>query len=165
MALRTVLEYPDPRLRAISKPVDRFDAALADTVTDLIDTMHASNSIGLCAPQIDVLKRVLVMDHTEDHSDPQVFINPIVDARRNLGLIEERCLSVPDVSAFVLRATEIDLRACDLEGREFECTLSGMPAVTLQHEMDHFEGKLVADRVNWFKRRRLRAAERRAASV
>ncbi|MEO0366249.1 MAG: peptide deformylase [Pseudomonadota bacterium] len=165
MPLREVLEFPDARLREKSVPVTQFNDVLAATVTDLIDTMHASKSIGLCAPQIDVRQQVLVMDHSEDQSAPEVFINPVIDGRRNLGLIEERCLSVPDTTAFVLRATEVDVRAFTIEGREFQCTLTGMPAVTLQHEMDHFEGILVADRVNWFKRRRLRAVERRAASA
>jgi peptide deformylase len=102
------------------------------------------------------------MDHSEDQSAPEVYINPTILSRRRYGLIEERCLSVPDITAFVLRATEITVRAHDAAGEPFERALSGLPAVCLQHEVDHFDGKLVADRVNWFRRRRLRAAARRA---
>ncbi|MEO0616096.1 MAG: peptide deformylase [Pseudomonadota bacterium] len=158
MAVREILEYPDPRLHELSRPVDRFDDALARTVEDLVDTLHASASIGLSAPQIDVREQVLVMDHSEDQSAPEVYINPVITQRRGFGLIEERCLSVPGMSAFVFRATAVDVRAQDASGSAFERTLTGMPAVCLQHEMDHFDGKLVADRMNWFKRRRLRAA-------
>lgn len=162
MAVRNVLEHPDPRLREYSQPVDRFDERLANLVTDLLDTMYESKSIGLSAPQIDVREQVLVMDHSEDQSAPDIYINPTITTSRHFGLIEERCLSVPEISALVLRATEVHVQAFDVNGEAFERTLTAMPAVCLQHEMDHFEGKLVADRVNWFRRRKLRAAERRA---
>ena len=162
MAIRDILVYPDPRLHELSRPVARFDARVERVVTDLIDTLHDSKSIGLSAPQIDVREQVLVMDHSEDQSAPEVYINPAILTRRRYGLIEERCLSVPDLTAFVLRATEITVRAQDASGATFERELSGLPAVCLQHEIDHFDGKLVADRVNWFRRRRLRAAARKA---
>lgn len=162
MAVREILVYPDPRLYELSRPVERFDGRIERLVTDLVDTLHASKSVGLSAPQIDVREQVLVMDHSEDQSGAEIYINPAILARRRYGLIEERCLSVPDVTAFVLRATEITVRAHDVSGEPFERALSGMPAVCLQHEIDHFDGKLVADRVNWFRRRRLRAAARKA---
>ena len=162
MAVRDILVYPDARLHELSRPVAQFDARIERVVTDLIDTLHDSKSIGLSAPQIDVREQVLVMDHSEDQSEPEVFINPAILVRRRYGLIEERCLSVPDLTAFVLRATEITVRAQDAKGETFERALSGLPAVCLQHETDHFDGKLVADRVNWFRRRRLRAAARKA---
>ncbi len=162
MAVREILVYPDARLHELSRPVERFDDRIEGVVTDLIDTLHDSKSIGLSAPQIDVREQVLVMDHSEDQSEPEVFINPAILVRRRYGLIEERCLSVPDLTAFVLRATEITVRAQDAKGETFERALSGLPAVCLQHEIDHFDGKLVADRVNWFRRRRLRAAARKA---
>lgn len=115
-------------------------------------------SIGLSAPQIDVREQILVMDHSDDQSQAEVFINPEILGQRRYGLVEERYLSVPGLVTNVLRATEIRIRAFDTAGVEFERELSGMPAVCLRHEMDHFAGKLLADRINWFRRRRLRAA-------
>ena len=162
MAVRDVLLFPDPRLNGTSQPVERFDDALQALAADLTDTMHAAGSVGLSAPQIDVLEQVLVMDHSGDQSAPEVYVNPVIVRRRGFGLVEESCVSVPGVSAFVFRASEVEVRACDVTGEPFERTLQGMAAVCLQHEMDHFDGKLVADRLNWFKRRRLRASLRRS---
>ena len=163
MAVRTILEYPDARLAMHSAPVRKFDGRLGAVVDDLVETLHAHDSIGLCAPQIDERLQVLVMDHSGDQSDPQVFINPVIRAKGRYGLIEERCLSVPDLSTLVFRATEVHVQAFDVRGRAFERQLSGMPAVCLQHEMDHFEGKLLADRINWLRRRKLNASLRRRA--
>jgi peptide deformylase len=155
VAVRDILEYPDPRLREPSLAVDRFDDSVAQAATDLIDTLHASRSIGLSAPQIDDRRQILVMDHSEDQSQPEVYINPEVLQKARSGFIEERCLSVPDVKVLVMRATEITVRAQDIHGETFERELSGMPAVCLQHELDHFDGKLLVDRMNWFRRRKL----------
>lgn len=165
MAVRDILEYPDPRLQEHSAPVEAFDDRLEQTVTDLVETLHAHASIGLSAPQIDVRRQILVMDHSEDRSDPQVFINPVILDKGRYGLVEERCLSVPDIVAHVFRATEIRVRAVDPFGGPFERQLSGMPAVCLQHEMDHFAGKLLVERINWFRRRRLLAALRKAEAT
>ncbi|MEM1082359.1 MAG: peptide deformylase, partial [Pseudomonadota bacterium] len=99
MAIRTILEYPDPRLRVPSTPVELFDQSVADTAHDLIETLHAHESIGLSAPQIDDHRQILVMDHSVDQSNPEVFINPEVLARSRYGMVEERCLSVPGVVA------------------------------------------------------------------
>ncbi len=162
MAIREILEYPDPRLNAISAPVETFDERIEQVVADLVDTLHASRSIGLSAPQIDVREQILVMDHSDDQSEPEVFVNPQILARSRLGLVEERCLSVPGLVTNVLRSTVVQVRAFDAAGTAFERELSGMPAVCLQHELDHFDGKLLADRINWFRRRRLRAALEKA---
>lgn len=165
MAVKDILEYPDPRLRQSSQQVKRFDDNVARVVTDLIDTLHATQSIGLSAPQIDVRQQILVMDHSADQSQPEIFINPTIKRRRRRGLVEERCLSIPNVVAHVLRATEIEIVAYDRAGVAFERELSGMPAVCLQHEIDHFDGKLLADRINWFRRRRLDAAIKKQQRV
>lgn len=158
MARREVLEYPDPRLRLTSKPVQAFDDALAGLVQDLFDTMYAGKAIGLSAPQLDVQQEVLVMDLSDDASAPQVFINPeIVDSARP-GFVEESCLSVPGVVANVLRATRVRVRAKDVDGEPFERTLEDMAAVCLQHEMDHLVGKVLVDRLSRFRRWRLRRA-------
>ncbi len=158
MAILEILEYPDPRLRQASLPVEDFDDGIGKLADDLIETLHASSAIGLSAPQVDARLRMLVMDHSPDRSRPELYINPQVLARSRFGFVEERCLSVPDVVAHVIRATRIKVRAFDRQGASFERELDGMPAVCLQHEMDHFDGKLLVDRINWFKRRRLRAA-------
>jgi len=158
MSIRTILEYPDPRLREHSAPVEVFDKSVERTASDLIETLHATRSIGLSAPQIDDRRQILVMDHSDDQSNPEVFINAQVLTRRRFGFIEEHCLSVPGFSVLVLRPTEIKIRAQKANGEVFETDLSGMPAVCLQHEMDHFQGRLLTDRMNWFKRRRLRKA-------
>jgi peptide deformylase len=163
MAIRPILEYPDSRLALQSAAVREFDGHLRAIVDDLVETLHAHESIGLCAPQIDERQQILVMDHSGDRSDPQVFINPVITAKRRFGLVEERCLSVPDLSTLVFRATEIHVQAFNPRGEAFERQLNGMPAVCLQHEMDHFEGKLLADRINWLRRRRLHASLRRRA--
>lgn len=155
MPVRDILEYPDPRLHEHSVAVEVFDDSVARAATDLIDTLHASRSIGLSAPQIDDRRQILVMDHSEDQSQAEIYINPEVLRKARSGFIEERCLSVPDVKVMVMRATEITVRAQDLNGETFERELSGMPAVCLQHEIDHFNGKLLADRLNWFRKRKL----------
>lgn len=158
MAVREILEFPDPRLHEQSIAVEVFDDAVEGTAHDLIDTLHSTQSIGLSAPQIDVRQQILVMDHSGDQSKPEVFLNPQVLTKRRYGFVEEQCLSVPNLNVFVLRATEVKVRAQRVSGEIFEQELSGMPAVCLQHEIDHFNGKLLADRINWFRRRRLRAA-------
>jgi peptide deformylase len=162
MARREVLEYPDPRLRLVSKPVIEFDSEIAELVADLFDTMYAGNAIGLSAPQLDVQREVLVMDLSGDASAPQVFINPeILDSARP-GFVEESCLSVPGVVTNVLSATRVRVRARDSAGEFFERDLADMEAVCLQHEMDHLAGKVLADRLSAFRRWRLRRAAARA---
>lgn len=165
MAVRNVIEYPDPRLRELSVPVTTFDDQLQQTVADLIDTMYDAKSIGLSAPQINVRQQILVMDHSGDQSAPEVYINPEILGRGGYGLIDESCVSVPGVSAMVMRSTHLNVRAFDAEGVAFETTLDGMSAVCMQHEMDHFDGMLVADRMNWFRRRRLDARLKQAATA
>lgn len=165
MALREILEYPDPRLKERSVPVATFDDGVRVLAEDLIATLHASKAIGLCAPQVDDRRQVLVMDHSEDQSAPEVYVNPTIVSRAGFGFVEEQCLSVPGVAVNVLRATQVRVLACDASGAHFERELSGMPAVCLQHEMDHFDGKLLVDRLNWFKRRRFIAALNKAAAA
>lgn len=160
MAVRDILEYPDQRLMQRSAAVNLFDDEVQKVANDLVDTLHARESIGLSAPQIDVRIQILVMDHSADQSGAECYINPRVLTRARYGLVEERCLSVPDIGVNVLRATEITVQAQDATGATFERSLSGMPAVCLQHEMDHFDGKLLVDRMNWFRRRRFLSAIR-----
>ncbi len=162
MPQRDVLEYPDPRLRRAAEPVTDFDASLAGLVDDLVDTLRATRSIGLSAPQFGDLRRVVVIDPAEQRAHPQIYVNPEILRKRGLGFVEERCLSVPGVVGNVIRAMEIRVRAEDATGEAFERELSGMDAVCLQHEMDHLEGRLFVDRLSIFRRLRLRWSEARA---
>lgn len=147
MAERPILEYPDPRLRERSAPVASFDATVDRLVDDLFDTLYATSGIGLSAPQLGALQRVLVMDHSGNATAPEVYINPELLQRAAIGIVEESCLSVPGVTGNVFRATRARVRAQDRTGAVFECDLEGMPAVCLQHEIDHLEGKLFIDRL------------------
>ncbi len=173
MARLTVLEFPDPRLRTRASPVERFDAALGRLVDDLVETMYAANGIGLAATQVDVHRRVLVMDVSEGHDAPEAYVNPELLAREGLATGEEGCLSVPQVYEKVERAERVRVRAQDRHGAWFERDLEGLAAVCLQHEMDHLEGKLFVDYLSGLKRslirrklgkqQRARAAEAAAA--
>ena len=156
MALLEILEFPDPRLRTRAVPVTVFDAALSRLVDDMFETMYAAPGIGLAASQVDVHQRLLVMDVTNDRSEPLVFANPEILAREEVGVMEEGCLSVPGIYDEVERAQRIRVRAQDRQGVTFERELEGIRAVCLQHEMDHLDGKLFVDYLSSLKRDRIR---------
>lgn len=156
MALLPILEFPDPRLRTRAEPITTFDAALSKLVDDMFETMYAAPGIGLAASQVNVHRRLLVMDVTENHSEPQVFVNPEILSREDVGVMQEGCLSVPGFFDDVERAQKITVRAQDRHGITFERELTGLAAVCLQHEMDHLEGKLFVDYLSVLKRDRIR---------
>ena len=156
MALRTILEYPDPRLRTRARPVTQFDAELLRLVDDMFETMYAAPGIGLAATQVDVHKRVIVIDVSEEHDHPLVFINPEILSRSGEEVSEEGCLSVPDNFAEVKRSSNVRVRARDRKGEVFEADYDGVLAVCIQHEMDHLEGKLFVDYLSDLKRERIR---------
>jgi len=156
MALRTILEYPDPRLRTRAQPVTRFDAELGRLIDDMFETMYAAPGIGLAATQIDVHQRVIVIDVSEDHSDPLVLVNPEIVAREGVATTEEGCLSVPGIFDKVQRAARVRVRAQDRNGNVFERDCEGLLAACVQHEMDHLEGKLFVDYLSELKRERVR---------
>jgi peptide deformylase len=156
MALRQILEYPDPRLRTRAVPVAAFDAELARLVDDMFETMYAAPGIGLAATQINVHRQVIVIDVSRDGSQPQVFINPEILAREGVATNEEGCLSVPNTFDSVERAQRVRARARDRAGATFELELEGLAAVCLQHEMDHLDGKLFVDYLSGLKRDRIR---------
>jgi len=156
MARLQILEYPDPRLRTKAKLVEVFDAALAKLVEDMFETMYAAPGVGLAATQVDVHKRLIVMDVSEGKTQPQVFCNPEILAQEGIGVTEEGCLSVPGIFDEVKRAAKIRARAQDASGTTFELDLEGLAAVCLQHEMDHLEGKLFVDYLSDLKRERIR---------
>jgi len=156
MAMLSILEYPDPRLRARAQPVTQFDQALAKLVDDMLETMYAAPGIGLAATQVNVPQQVLVIDVSEERNQPLVFVNPEILSREGAAKTEEGCLSVPGVFDEVERAAKVRVRARRLNGEVFEQDLEGSLAVCLQHEMDHLDGKLFVDYLSDLKRERIR---------
>jgi peptide deformylase len=156
MALRTILEYPDPRLRTRAGPVTQFDAELGRLIDDMFETMYAAPGIGLAATQVDVHKRLLVIDVSKDRDQPLVFVNPEILSREGEEVSEEGCLSVPENFAEVKRAAKVRVRARDRNGELFERDYEDVLAVCIQHEMDHLEGKLFVDYLSDLKRERIR---------
>lgn len=164
MAHLPILEYPDPRLRLRSRPVERFDHTLQRLVEDLFDTLYDTPGIGLSAPQTGALLRVVVADLSGTASAPRVYVNPEILESDVPALVEESCLSIPGVVGNVIRATRLRVRAQDEAGMPFERELEDMDAVCLQHEVDHLEGRLFIDRLSLFQRIRLKASARLGAA-
>jgi peptide deformylase len=156
MARLEILEFPDPRLRTRAQPVELFDAALGRLIDDMLATMYAAPGIGLAATQVNVHRRIIVIDTSESHDQPMEFINPEILAREGVEVTEEGCLSVPQIYEEVQRAAHVRVRAQDRRGKLFEVELDGLLAVCLQHELDHLEGKLFVDYLSALKRDRIR---------
>lgn len=156
MALRTILEFPDPRLRTRAQPVTRFDAQLGQLIDEMFESMYAAPGIGLAATQVDVHQRVIVMDVSKERNEPLVFINPQILAREGVAETEEGCLSVPGIFDEVQRAAKVRVRAQDRTGEPFERDYDDVLAVCVQHEMDHLEGRLFIDYLSDLKRQRIR---------
>jgi peptide deformylase len=156
MALRTILEYPDPRLRTRAQPVTEFDAELGRVIDDMFETMYAAPGIGLAASQIDFHKRVIVIDVSTDRNEPLVFVNPEILSREGEASTEEGCLSVPGIFDNVKRAAKVRVRAQDRNGELFERDYDDILAVCIQHEIDHLDGKLFVDYLSELKRERIR---------
>ncbi len=157
MALLPILEYPDPRLRTVAKPVTVFDDRLRKLVADMAETMYDAPGVGLAATQVDVHERLLVIDVSEDKNELQVFINPeIVWASEETVECEEGCLSVPGVYDAVVRPAQVRVRAHDAQGQVFERDCEGLLAVCVQHEMDHLLGKVFVEYLSPLKQERIR---------
>jgi peptide deformylase len=156
MALLPILEFPDPRLRTRAQPVAVVDGDLRKLIDDMFETMYAAPGIGLAATQVNVHKRVLVIDVSEDRKSPLVLINPEIVEREGDEEMEEGCLSVPGIYEKVTRAERIRVRTLDRSGRQIEIDADGLLAVCIQHEMDHLEGKLFVDYLSELKRTRIR---------
>ncbi len=156
MARLPILEYPDPRLRTKAAPVERCDAEIRTLVEDLLETMYAAPGIGLAATQVDVHKRVLVVDVSEQRNEPVCLINPEIVEQAGSTTYEEGCLSVPGFFDNVERAERIRVKSLDTDGEPFELEAEGLLAICIQHEMDHLEGKLFVDYLSQLKRERLR---------
>ncbi len=156
MSLLTIVEFPDPRLRTQAAQVTEFDADLKTLADDMLETMYAAAGIGLAATQVDVHRRLLVLDVSEDGSQPMTFVNPTITARDGSEVCQEGCLSVPGIYADVERAAEVDVEAFDVSGKPFSLHADGLLAVCIQHEMDHLNGKLFVDYLSPLKRQMVR---------
>ncbi len=150
-----IIEYPDPRLRKVAAPVPVVTANIRKLVRDMADTMHAAPGVGLAATQVDVHKRIIVIDISPGRDELKVFINPELLAAEGESDCEEGCLSVPGYYDKVRRAARITVRAQDERGEPFELSTDGMLAVCVQHEMDHLLGKVFVDYLSPLKRARL----------
>ena len=156
MAKLKILEFPDPRLRTRAKPVETVDDELRTLIDDMFETMYEAPGIGLAATQVDVHRRLLVADVSNDKSDPHVLINPEILEKDGVAVSEEGCLSVPGYYEEVERAEHIRVKFLDRNGDETEMEAEGLLAVCIQHEMDHLEGKLFVDYLSEAKRGRIR---------
>ena len=159
MALLPILEFPDPRLRTRAAEVDPAHLAepsFQQLFDDMFETMYEAPGIGLAASQVDVHKRFMVIDVTEDRSRPLVFVNPRITARSGEQVYQEGCLSVPGIYADVTRSDAITVEALDRHGQPFTLEADGVLAVCVQHEMDHLEGKLFVDYLSPLKREMVR---------
>ncbi|MBB3826345.1 peptide deformylase [Xanthomonas arboricola] len=159
MALLPILEFPDPRLRTKAVPVDAAEVtspAFQTLLDDMFQTMYEAPGIGLAASQVDVHKRFMVIDVSEEKNAPQVFINPDIATRQGEQVYQEGCLSVPGIFADVSRADAITVRYLDRDGKAQELSTDGLLAVCIQHEMDHLDGKLFVDYLSPLKREMVR---------
>jgi peptide deformylase len=167
MAILSILEFPDPRLRTRAQPVTAFDAALKQFVADMFETMYDAPGVGLAATQVDVHRQVLVMDMSEDRSEPVVLVNPRILEADGHQVYQEGCLSFPGIFADVSRALRVRVAAQDVDGAVFERGFEGPLAVCVQHEMDHLAGKVFVDHLSPLKRSMLlkRLEKRRRQSA
>src|ERR1700678_424935 len=156
MTKLVILEYPDPRLRKQAVPVAVVDDALRQLIDDMLETMYSARGVGLAATQVDVHKRLIVLDISETRDQPRVLINPELLKADGSGPGEEGCLSLPGIYDKLTRATHIRVRALGRDGAPFEMDAEGMLAVCIQHEMDHLEGKLFVDYLSELKRQLIR---------
>ena len=156
MAKLRILEFPDPRLRKKAVPVEVVDDPLRQLIDDMFETMYGAPGIGLAATQVDVHRRLLVADVSQEKDEPQVLINPEILERDGAAITEEGCLSVPGYYEEIERAEHIKVRYLDRDGNEQESEYEGLLAVCVQHEIDHLDGKLFVDYLSEIKRQRIR---------
>jgi peptide deformylase len=161
MALLNIIEYPDPRLRKVAAPVAAVTPEVQKLVRDMAETMYAAPGVGLAATQVDVHKRVIVIDISDARDDLKVFINPEILAAEGEAENEEGCLSVPGYYDRVTRAAKVTVAALNERGEPFKLAAEGLLAVCIQHEMDHLVGKVFVEYLSPLKRARLSAKLRK----
>lgn len=156
MAKLEILHYPDPRLRQKALPITQITADLPVIINDMYETMYAEHGIGLAAVQVNILKRIIVLDISEQQNEPHYYLNPEIIAMQGEITHDEGCLSVPKIYERVSRASEITVRYMDLQGSIQEQQATGLLAICIQHEIDHLDGKLFVDYLSQLKRQRIR---------
>lgn len=155
MSILNILEYPDKRLRTIATPITKFDDELSTLIDDMFETMYAAPGVGLAATQVNVHKRMMVIDVSEDKTEPLVFINPEILEKHDEALNQEGCLSVPDIYADVMRAGRVKVKAKDRNGKDFEMEADELLGICIQHEIDHLDGIVFVDYLSRLKRDRV----------
>ncbi len=156
MALLNILQYPDERLHKAAAPVAEVDGRIKTLVADMFETMYEARGIGLAATQVDVHERVVVMDLTEDKSEPRVFINPVITHKDGETTYEEGCLSVPGIYDTVTRAERVTVEALNENGEKFTLEADGLLAICIQHELDHLMGKVFVEHLSQLKQNRIK---------
>lgn len=157
MAVLEILEFPDPRLRNKAKEVAEVDDSLRKLIDDMLETMYSAPGIGLAATQVNVHKRVVVMDISPDQDQPRVFINPVITPLTNeTKESQEGCLSVPGFYEPVMRHERVKVAALDRDGQTFEIECDELLSICIQHEVDHLNGKLFVDYLSSLKRQRIK---------
>ena len=156
MAILDILHYPDKRLRIEAKPVEQVDDSIKKLVENMFETMYIAPGIGLAATQVDVHQQVIVIDVSEDKSQPLCLINPEIIAEEGTESCDEGCLSVPDIYETVERCEKVTVKALDQNGDEYTLQADEMLAVCIQHEMDHLKGKLFVDYLSPLKQQRIK---------
>ncbi|WP_420554725.1 peptide deformylase [Neptuniibacter marinus] len=158
MAILTILEYPDPRLRTIAEPVETVDDAVRAQIDDMLETMYAAPGIGLAATQVNIHKRIVTIDISEEQNEPLILINPEFEIlEEELHKYQEGCLSVPGFYEDVQRPQKVKLTALDYNGEPYELIADDLLAVCIQHELDHLNGKLFVDYLSMLKRNRIKS--------
>jgi len=165
MALLPILRYPDPRLHTVASPVEAVDAGIRKLIDDMAETMYEAPGIGLAATQVNVHKRVLVLDVSEDKSQLMAFVNPEIVMRDGEQLGEEGCLSVPGIYEKLKRCARVRVRALDRDANPFELDAEGLLAVCLQHEIDHLDGKVFVEHLSRLKLFRIKAKLAKQARI
>jgi peptide deformylase len=156
MALLPILRYPDPRLHTRATPVREVDDEIRQLIADMAETMYEAPGIGLAATQVNVHKRVVVIDVSEDKSALLALINPEIIARSGEQVCEEGCLSVPGIYDKVTRSETVRVRALNAKGEQFELDADGLLAVCVQHELDHLDGKVFVEYLSQLKQTRIK---------
>jgi peptide deformylase len=165
MALLPILRFPDLRLKKVATPITQIDDSIKKLVADMAETMYEAPGIGLAATQVDVHKRLVVIDTSEDKSDLRVFINPVIDSLEGSQTGEEGCLSVPGIYDKVERAERVTVHFLDLEGKKQSITTDGLLAVCIQHELDHLDGKVFVDHLSQLKQARIKSKMAKQARI
>jgi peptide deformylase len=158
MALLKILVFPDPRLRTLAEPIMDFDDNLKKLSEDMLETMYEGSGIGLAATQVNVHKRIIVVDISEEKNSPLILVNPTLKKIINpeKKSYSEGCLSVPGFYEELLRPSSVEINAYDINGDEVNIVTEGLLSVVIQHEMDHLDGKMMVDFISNIKREMIR---------